>query len=88
MRKGFTIMLEEILAEAYELDLGWAVILQHDYANNETRISKVERFDPEKHHKVIAAQQDWRRKRIIYIREGRDEIDAYMQAKKQLEQAE
>lgn len=63
---------------------GWAVSFTYDYNSRTYTITAVELWDLFKHgakHKPIMPY-------TIYIREGRDEIDAYMQAKKQLEQAE
>jgi hypothetical protein len=56
---------------------GWGVTAEWDIANNEMRVVKVERWDFDKHYG---------RAYVVKVHSARDELDAYMQAKKMMEQ--
>lgn len=82
MREELTTMLEETLAEEY--DPGWAVYADYSFEDMSWRIGKVERWNYGKHDKQMREATH----RVIRVYNCRDEIDAYMKAKKQLEQTE
>lgn len=78
MRNVVTAALEAAFSEPD----GWAVFADYHAEDMTWRITKVEPWTPLKHAGGDGFPG------FVRIKEARDEIDAYMQAKKQLEQAE
>jgi hypothetical protein len=67
----------KVFEEAFGYHPGWAVTVEYNIDKMSMRIVSVERWNEEEHY-----GKDY----IIYIKEGRDEIDAYKEAKRLLEQ--
>ena len=84
--RNFREAVGAALDDAFNPD--WAVYYDYDQSDMTHKIAKVEPWDYWRHSMDGPGARRHFRPGIIRIREARDEIDAYMQAKKQLEQAE
>ncbi len=82
MRENLTLRLNDAFAEEYEPS--WAVYADYSFEDMSWCIGKVERWNHGKHYKQMREATH----RVIRVYDCRDEIDAYMKVKKQLEQAE
>jgi hypothetical protein len=85
MREALAQSLDDIFSDAFfDTFHGWAVHYDCDVDSRAYKISKVEPWSKLHHGRIgvpFAAPG------LLWIEEGRDEIDAYMEAKRRLEGA-